>query len=133
EGVVVAGGEDDDLHAFVVESPADLDAVEARHHHVEHDDRGMGRLAELQRQVAVAGLDDLVVVGLEDGADQPPDHVVVVDDEHDTTFHRRHWKSESTLASPDLYRRTTSSCSRSIGANMAWRLLDTSRSSALSS
>ena len=91
----------------MLDAPAHLDAVEARHHHVEHDDHRVVRRHSLQGLVAVAGLEHLEVVGLEHGPHDAAHDVVVVDDEHEPArpleppapAHRR---SDSTLASPVL-------------------------------
>ena len=57
------GGQHDDRHrAARPQAPADLEAVDARHHHVE-DDEVEGVLGEaLERLLAVDGRDDLVAV-----------------------------------------------------------------------
>ena len=70
----------------MVDAAADLDAVDARHHHVEHDEVGAAAVDGVEQQErggAVGGLDDLEAVGFEHGAHDAADRVVVVDDEHD--------------------------------------------------
>ena len=62
-------------------SPADLDAVLARHHHVEQDQIGRLRARGDQRLVAVPGRDDLVALPREAGLQDLEVGRVVVDDQ----------------------------------------------------
>src|SRR5207253_2961977 len=112
---IVPRRQHDDLDGGVIEPAADLHAVDARHHHVKDDDGRVSTLSQLKGLFAVSGFNDFEVVDLENGAQQPTDHLVVIDDHHDPPgSHRSYFNKESTLASPVLYRRTSSSCKTSM-------------------
>src|SRR3954453_2123644 len=74
--------EHDDRHgAARPEAPADLEAVEPRHHHVEHDEVER-RLAEArERLLPVRRLDDLVAVLAQGVAEERLDRLLVVDEQ----------------------------------------------------
>jgi hypothetical protein len=84
-----AGTDDDDRHAHLVsEDPADVEAVHAGHHQVEHDQVGPTRASQFERPPAVGRKEDREVVSLEIQADDlrllrivfryenPPVHVI---------------------------------------------------------
>ena len=69
------------VSSLLAEPPADLIAIELRHHDVEENEIRLCGFGELQRGATVGRRDDLVAVGREDGLEQA--HVLedVVDDE----------------------------------------------------
>ena len=95
--LVVAGGEHDDRHGALRAQPlADLEPVELREHHVEHDqvDRLVAELP--QRLLAVARLDDAEAVALERVGEELLDRVLVVDEEdRGGVWHRPMGRSEA--------------------------------------
>ena len=76
------GGEHDDRHgAARAQAPADLEAVELGHHHVEHDEVE-GLLAEARERLAAVGrLHDLVAVLAQREGQQGLDRLLVVDEQ----------------------------------------------------
>jgi hypothetical protein len=89
----------------VVDPPAHLDAVDPRHHHVEHHHPGPGAVRRgqvVERLLAAGRLGHLEPVGLQHRLDDPPDGVVVVDHEHAPPRRSAaaHFRSVSTEASP---------------------------------
>ena len=110
----------------MVELPADLDAVEAGHDDVEHDDHRAVARDRLEGLVPRRGLHHVEVVDLEDVAHHPTDRLVVVHHQDEAVaLHAGHFSSDSTLASPVLYRRVSSACSASIRVKRACRRSDT--------
>ena len=73
DGNVLAGG---------TQSPAGLETVEARHHHVENDRVGSAQGNRRQRALAVLGQLDLVAVEDQGTTKRLPDPGIVVDDEN---------------------------------------------------
>ncbi len=114
-GVVVVGGEDDDLGigAMAQDLPGGLESVENRHGHIDHDHVGSQRSGEFHRIVAVAGLGDDLEVFLhsQQGFQPIPDDEVVVgkkdgDGAHGDFFAGGELGSERS-AGPDSLRGTS--------------------------
>ena len=79
----VAGGEHEDRQVVArrAERAGRLDAVEPRHHHVDHDRVGRDAADAGERLGAVAGERHLVAVELQRATQRVTDRPVVVDDE----------------------------------------------------
>jgi hypothetical protein len=111
----VAGAEDGDIRVFVgrahADPPAQLDAVDLRHHPVEeHDPRGVGRLQELPGLVPVAGEQAFKARRADEGLHYGGREWVIVGDE-DT-----HWRMVPRCRGRDNVHQVFSS-----GREGAWR------------
>src|SRR5262249_51636287 len=80
--LVVASGEHDDRHsALGTQTAADLEPVDPRQHHIEHDEVEGLLVEPTQGLLAVARLDNAVAVALQGIGEQRLDRVLVVDEE----------------------------------------------------
>ena len=79
------GGDHDDGRSvlFIAEMFEDRIAALARHHHIEDDEIGPLLVDEVLPLLAVAGLEHLVALRFEDGADAVGEFVIVVHDQDD--------------------------------------------------
>ena len=79
----VAGGEEQHgrVPARCAQPPDDVEAVQVRHHHVEHDQVGAERVGQGERLLAVGGRGDLEAGEAQAGREQLEDVGLVVDDE----------------------------------------------------
>src|SRR5437660_46781 len=82
-GGLVAGREDDESAVAVAgEGPAELPAVHARHHQVEHHDLRLELVDDAQRGAPVGGGAHLEALVAQSHCDEVGDARLVVDDEH---------------------------------------------------
>ena len=100
------GGEHDDRHGLALgaQAPADLQAVHARQHHVQHDEIEDLLVEARERLAAVGGLHDFVAVALQREGEQRLDRLLVVDEQdargavcHDLSNAEDSWAIPSTV------------------------------------
>lgn len=67
----------------------EIEPVSIGQHEVEQHEIGSARLGRRERGAGTACLDDVDLLGAQDGPDEPPRHRAVVDDEHGGPAHER--------------------------------------------